>query len=88
MAEKISFEGDNGLEEEMFVLSQTVVEGISYILVTQEEEGDSDAMILKCVPGEEDEEKALYETVTDEEELNKAIAAFSEILDDVEFEED
>lgn len=88
MVDKISFEDEEtGLAKELFVLAQTVLGGISYILVTEEEEGDSDAMILKGVPGEEEAEKALYETVTDEKELRDAISAFSDILDDVEFDE-
>ena len=89
MTEKISFEDEEtGLAKELFVLAETVLGGISYILVTEEEDGDSDAMILKHLPSGQDSEKALYETVTDEKELKSAIDAFSEILDDVEFDED
>ncbi|MBO6137819.1 MAG: DUF1292 domain-containing protein [Lachnospiraceae bacterium] len=89
MVEKISFEDEEtGLAKELFVLAETVLGGVSYILVTEEEEGDSDAMILKNVAGEEDAEKALYETVTDEKELKDAMNAFSDILDDVVFDEE
>ena len=89
MIEKISFEDEEtGLARELFVLAEPVLGGVSYILVTEEEEGDSDAIILKNLSTGEEDEKALYETVTDEKELKDAINAFSEILDDVEFEED
>ncbi|MBO5550781.1 MAG: DUF1292 domain-containing protein [Lachnospiraceae bacterium] len=89
MVEKISFEDEEtGLAKELFVLAETVLGGVSYILVTEEEEGDSDAMILKCLTDEEDADKALYETVTDEKELKDAIRAFGDILDDVVFDEE
>ena len=89
MIEKISFEDEEtGLENELFVLAETVLGGVSYILVTEEEEGDSDAMILKKVSEDGDDEKALYETVTDEKELEDAMKAFSDILDDVVFDEE
>ena len=89
MVEKISFEDEEtGLAKEFFVLAETVLGGVSYILVTEEEEGDSDAMILKNVSEEADAEKALYETVTDEKELKDAMNAFSDILDDVVFDEE
>ncbi len=89
MVDKISFQDEEtGLAKEMFVLADTVLGGVSYLLVTEEEEGDSDAMILKNVSVDSDEENALYESVTDEKELQDAIDAFSEILDDVVFDED
>ena len=89
MVDKISFQDEEtGLAKEMFVLADTVLGGVSYLLVTEEEEGDSDAMILKNISVDNDEENALYESVTDEKELQDAIDAFSEILDDVVFDED
>ena len=89
MVDKISFEDEEtGLAKELFVLAETVLGGVSYILVTEEEEGDSDAMILKKVSEDGDDEKALYETVTDEKELEDAMKAFSDILDDVVFDEE
>lgn len=89
MIEKISFEDEEtGLAKELFVLGETVLGGTSYILVTEEEEGDSDAMILKSVSQGEDSEHSLYETVTDEKELKDAMNAFSDILDDVVFDEE
>ncbi len=89
MVDKISFQDEEtGLAKELFVLADTVLGGVSYLLVTEEEEGDSDAMILKNISTDNDEENALYESVTDEKELQDAIDAFSEILDDVVFDED
>ena len=81
--EKISFvqEGQEALE--FYVLEQTKIGGASYLLVTEEEEGDSDALILKDVSMPEDAE-AVYEIVEDETELDAVAAVFENILGDVD----
>ena len=40
--EKILFKADGENPVEFYVLEQTTVSGINYILVTEEEDGDSD----------------------------------------------
>ena len=65
--EKIIFGEDNENPIEFFVLEQTTISGINYILVTDKEEGDSEALILKDISDREDEE-AIYEIVEDDEE--------------------
>ncbi|MCR5625744.1 MAG: DUF1292 domain-containing protein [Lachnospiraceae bacterium] len=86
MIEKLSFEdAQTGLAKEFFILAETVIKGSSYLLVTENEEGDSDALILKAIPTN-DGEIATYETVIDEKELNDAMNAFGEMLDDIKFE--
>lgn len=82
--EKIVFEPEEGNPVEFYVLEQTKLGGISYILVTEEEQGDGDAWILKDMSSPEDEE-AVYEMVEDETELDAVGAVFESILDDVEF---
>lgn len=81
--EKIIFEAEDGEPVEFYVLEQTKLGGISYILVTEEEEGDGEALILKDVSAKEDTE-ALYEVVADETELDAVAAVFENILGDVE----
>ncbi len=81
--EKIIFESEGEAPVEFYVLEQTKLGGISYILVTEEEEGDGEALILKDVSGEEDAE-ALYEIVEDETELDAVAAVFENILEDIE----
>ena len=60
--EKLIFEPEEGNPAEFYVLEQTMLGGIPYILVTEEEEGDGEALILKDIskPGEEE---AVYEIV-------------------------
>ncbi|MCR4907854.1 MAG: DUF1292 domain-containing protein [Lachnospiraceae bacterium] len=87
MTTKISFEdAETGLAKEFFVLASTVIKGNTYLLVTEYEEGDSDALILKDVTPSDDADSAVYDTVTEGKELEDAIEAFGEMLEDVEFE--
>lgn len=82
--EKIKFQFDDETVD-FFVIEETKINGIDYILVTEEEEGDADAFILKDLSNIEDEE-AIYEMVEDEEELEYVSNIFSEILDDIEIQ--
>ena len=82
--DKIVFETEDGTVE-LFVLDQTRIGGTDYILVTEEEEGDSDALILKDTSKDGDEE-ALYEIVEDERELSAVAEVFAKMDDDIAFE--
>lgn len=81
--EKIIFEPENEAPVEFFVLEQTKIGGIQYILVTEQEEGDGEALILKDISAPE-ETDAVYEIVEDETELNAVAAVFENILEDIE----
>ena len=82
--EKILFQAMGEEPAEFYVLEQTTVAGVNYILVTDEEEGDGEALILKDISGKDDEE-AVYDIVSDDKELNAIAAIFENLLDDVEF---
>lgn len=81
--EKIIFRADGEETVEFYVLEQTRIGGIDYILVTDTEEDDGEALILKDMsqPGEEE---ALYEIVTEDEELDAVSAVFESMLEDIE----
>ncbi len=81
--EKLIFEPEEGVPVEFYALEQTKLGGISYILVTEEEEGDGDALILKDVSASEDKE-AVYEIVEDETELAAVASVFESMLEDIE----
>lgn len=81
--EKITFEPEEGTPAEFYVLEQTRLGGIQYILVTEQEEGDGEALILKDVSAPEENE-AVYEIVEDETELDAVAAIFENILEDIE----
>lgn len=81
--EKIFFTPENGDPVEFYVLEQTRIGGIDYILVTDTEKEDGEALILKDIskPGETD---ALYEIVEDDGELEAVAAVFGNMLEDVD----
>ena len=58
--------------------------GTDYILVTDMEDGDGDALILKDLSGPEDAE-AIYEVVSDDNEMEAVADVFEKMLDDIEF---
>ncbi len=84
--DSVVFTQEDGTETEYFVLAEAKVGQNSYLLCTEEEEGDAEAFVLRAVPDGDDGESILYESVEDEKELEKAVEALGEILDDVDIE--
>ena len=82
--EKITFIADDGEAVDFFVLEQTTVGGVNYILVTDSEEGDGEALILKDLSDPESEE-ADYGIVSDDEELKSLSGIFENLLEDIKF---
>ena len=84
MEEKIIFIDDDGNEVQMYVLEETRINNVNYILVTDEDEGDeATAYILKDISDDGDEE-AIYEMVEEDSELEYIGRIFSELLEDVD----
>ncbi|MBU5472540.1 DUF1292 domain-containing protein [Roseburia sp. MSJ-14] len=82
--EKVIFQAPDSDESiEFYVVEQTRINGTDYLLVSVEEDGDSDAFILKDVSKQE-EEDSVYEMVESEEELEYISKIFAEILEDVD----
>lgn len=84
-AEKVTFQLDHGETESFYVLEQTRLGGIDYILVTDCAEGDGEAMILKDI-SEDGEEEGIYTVISDEDELAAVAGVFEDMLEDVKFE--
>ena len=84
--DKITFNPEGEAPVDFYVLEQTTIAGVNYILVTDFEEGDGEALILKDLSGNE-ETDSLYEIVSDETELKAVAEVFENILEDVEFVE-
>ena len=68
-----------------YVLEQTRIGGFSYLLVTDREDGDATAWILKDL-SKEGESESLYEIVEDDRELEAISSVFAQMLEDVEFD--
>lgn len=82
--EKIRFNLNESDETaEFFVLEQTRVGGVDYILATDSEEDDAEALILKDL-SQDGEQEALYRIVEDDDELEAVAKVFSEMLEDID----
>lgn len=82
----ISFTLDDGSSVSFFVLGQVMITGINYILVTDSEDGEDNAYILKELREECGE--SVYEMVDDGEELLAISKVFEETIGDVDIEFD
>ena len=84
--EKITFtfEGEDQAVE-FFVLEETKLGGVTYILVTDSEEDDAECLILKDLSKVEEDE-SVYEVVEDDTELLAVSKVFEELLEDVDIE--
>ena len=80
--EKIKFQSEDGIIE-FFVEEQTTVAGITYLLVSDSQDDEANAYIMKDV-SEEGSEEASYEMV--EDELIAVSKVFEQMLDDVDLE--
>ncbi|MGN0299478.1 MAG: DUF1292 domain-containing protein [Lachnospiraceae bacterium] len=83
MEEKIVLQADDGSELTLFVIEETKINGVNYLLAADSEEGDSEAFILKDI-SREDEQEAVYVAVEEDAELEAVAKIFEELLGDVE----
>ena len=82
--EKITFSPDGDDPVDFYVLEQTRIGGVNYILVTDFEEGDGEALILKDI-SKDGEEDSIFTIVSEDEELSAVAGVFENMLDDIEF---
>lgn len=80
--EKVRFTSQEGEAVDFYVLEQTMIGGVNYLLVTDTEDDDGEALILCDVSAPEDTE-AVYEIVEDDEKLNAVAAVFENMMDDI-----
>ena len=85
--EKISFSRPDEEPVEFYVLEQTRLGGINYLLVTDKEEGDAEALTLKDLSSD-DAVEGIYEIVSHDQALNAVAAIFEDILEDVDLVSD
>ncbi len=72
-------------EAEFFVLEQTRINGMNYILVADSEDDEAQCLILKETSKDQGTE-SVYVIVDDDVELNAVSKVFEELLEDVEIE--
>ena len=83
--DKIKFIEDDGEVVEFFVEEQARIGGKTYLLVSDSQEDEAQAYIMKDVSEETDSE-ACYEFVEDDLELEAVTSVFQQMLDDVDIE--
>lgn len=85
--EKITFYPDGESREavDFYVLEETMIGGVTYILVTDTEDEDGDALILKDLSQDGDEE-ALYAIVEEDGELAAVADVFRSMMGDIDLE--
>lgn len=85
--EKITLQPEGEEPVDFFVLEQTRIGGFNYILVTDREEGDGEALILKDLSAD-GEEESLFAILSDDDELAAVAGVFENMLDDITFVQD
>ncbi|MCD7736151.1 MAG: DUF1292 domain-containing protein [Lachnospiraceae bacterium] len=84
--DKIEFYPVEGGEKAcFFVLEETRINGKVYLLVTESEDEETEAYILRDTSKDGDE-NAVYEFVEDDDELEAISKVFAELLEDVDIE--
>ena len=84
--EQITLLADNGEAVDFYVLEETKINGMNYLMVTDsKEDEDGECYILKDMSGPEDGE-AVYEFVENDDELDYLYRIFTELLEDAEVE--
>ncbi len=84
--DKILFTTEDGEEIPFYVIEQTMITGVNYLLVTDGDEDDeeADAYIMREVT--DDDNQLVYELVEDDRELKAISKVFEELLEDVDIE--
>ena len=81
--EKVTFQKNEKETVEYYILEQTRISGVNYLLVTDTEEDDGEAIILKEVSAAEDEIGGYTDDLTDEE-FEAVVPIFENLLEDVD----
>lgn len=82
--DKITFTLDDGTETvDFFVLDQTRISGVNYLLVADSMDEEAEALILKDMADESSSE-SVYEIVSDDTELKAIAKVFEEAIGDID----
>lgn len=80
--DKVTFNADGEMAD-FYILEQTRIGGVNYLLVADCEDGDGEALILKDL-SKDGEEESVFDIVSDDEELAAVSGVFENMLEDVE----
>ena len=82
---KMILETEEGEQVDFYVLEETRINGMNYLLVTDTEDEDGECYILKD-RSKAEETDALYEFVEDDDEIDYLFKIFTELIDDMDVE--
>ena len=86
MEEKITLQTDTGESVDFYVLEETRINGMNYLLVTDsDDEEDGERYTFKDVSKAEDSD-AVYEFVENDDEMDYLFKIFTELMEDMEVE--
>ena len=85
--EKITLQTEDGEFVDFYVLEETRINGMNYLMVTdsEDDEEDGECYILKDVSKAEDSD-AVYEFVENDDELDYLYRIFTELMEDMKVE--
>ncbi|MCR4611359.1 MAG: DUF1292 domain-containing protein [Lachnospiraceae bacterium] len=78
--EKISFIDDNDETVELYVIEETTLRGVKYLLVAEDDSDESEAYIFREIS--ESDAEITYIPVEDDDEYEALIKVFTELLED------
>lgn len=84
----VPFATEDGEEIDMYVLEETTLQGVHYILVTEDLSDDSEEAVVTIMKEEkqqDEDEFAVYNIVENEDELQAVAKIFAELMEDVDF---
>ena len=84
--QKLVFTSEDGEEIEFFVLEETKINGKSFLLVADDNEGEEANTLILVDVSEPEASEACYEVVEDEEQLEALSKVFTELMDDLDIE--
>lgn len=83
---KITLTAEGNETVDFFVLEETRINGMNYLLVTDsQDDEDGECYILKDLSGAEDAE-AVYEFVENDAEIDYLLNIFTELMEDMDVE--
>lgn len=78
---KIIFTSDDGEKIEFFVIEEAKLNGTSYLLVSESEDGDEEMAYIMKETSKPGDKELTYEFVEDEKEINAVAGLLEELLD-------
>lgn len=81
--EQLEFITDDNEKVKFYVIEETRVNGMNYLLVSESDDEEAECYILKDVSSQEASEAA-YEFVEDDAELDCVFKIFEELIEDEE----